>query len=82
VYLPLHWKTPRLSPPTRNYLPIDAVAHRTIPFTQGLSRMPMINSHLVTLPPAYYPSGNSLHNYARGICHHKGEHISEPKLPK
>jgi len=29
----------------------------------------------------YYPSGNSLHNYARGICHHRGEHISEPKLP-
>jgi len=31
------------------------VAHRTIPFTHGLSRMPMINSHLVcptpTLPP-------------------------------
>jgi len=30
----------------------------------------------------YYPSGNSLHNYARGICHHRGEHISEHKLPK
>ena len=30
----------------------------------------------------YYPSGNSLHNYARGICHHRGEHISEPKLPE
>jgi len=28
----------------------------------------------------YYPSRNSLHNYARGICHHRGEHISEPKL--
>jgi len=21
-------------------------------------------------------------NYARGICHHRGEHISEPKLPE
>jgi len=31
---------------------------------------------------AYYPSGNSLHNYARGICHHRGEYISEPKLPE
>ena len=30
----------------------------------------------------YYPSRNSLHDYARGICHHGGEHISEPKLPK
>ena len=39
----------------RNHLPIDAVAHRTIPFTTGLSKMPMINSHLLypptTLPP-------------------------------
>jgi len=31
---------------------------------------------------SYYPSGNSLHNYARGICHRRGEHISEPKLPE
>ena len=31
---------------------------------------------------SYYPSGNSLDNYARGICHHRGEHISEPKLPE
>jgi len=55
VYLPLYWKTPCPVPPMRNHLPIDAVAHRTIPFTLGLSRMPMINSHLVcptpTLPP-------------------------------
>ena len=28
----------------------------------------------------YYPSRNSLHHYARGICHHGGEHISEPKF--
>ena len=46
VYLPLHWKTPRPVPPIRNHLPIDAVAHRTIPFTLGLSKMPMMNSHL------------------------------------
>ena len=34
---------------------MDPVAHRRIPFTIGLSRMPIINSHLVcptpTLPP-------------------------------
>jgi len=30
----------------------------------------------------YYHSWYSLHNYARGICHHGGEHISEPKLPE
>jgi len=55
VYLPLHWKTPRPVPPMRNHLLVDGVAHRTIPFTTGLSRVPMINSHLVcptpTLPP-------------------------------
>ena len=48
VYLPLHWKTPHPPPPIRNHLSIDAVAHKTIPFTSGLSRMPMINSHLVS----------------------------------
>jgi len=51
VYLPLDWKTPRPVPPIRNHLPVDEVAHRTIPFTLGLSRMPMINSHLVCPTP-------------------------------
>jgi len=55
VYLPLHWKTPRPVPPIGNHLPVDAVAHRTIPFTLGLSRMPMINSHLVCLTPVLPP---------------------------
>jgi len=55
VDLPLHWKTPLPAPPTRNHLPIDAVAHRTIPFTHGLSRRPMINSHVVTPTPAFPP---------------------------
>jgi len=35
----------------RNHLPVDAVAHRTIPFTLGLSRMPMSNCHLVYPTP-------------------------------
>jgi len=55
VYLPLHWKTPRPVPPMRNHLPVDAVAHRTIPFTLGLSRMPMINSLLVCPAPNLPP---------------------------
>ena len=55
VYLPLHWKTPRPVPHMRNHLPVDAVAHTTIPFTLGLSRMPMINSHLVVPTPALPP---------------------------
>jgi len=55
VYLPLHWKAPRPVPLIRKHLPVDAVAHRTIPLTLGLSRMPMINSHLVCPAPALPP---------------------------
>jgi len=55
VYLPLYWKTPRPVPLLRNHLPIDAVAHKTISFTHGLSRMPMINSHLVASAPSTLP---------------------------
>ena len=55
VHLPLHWKTPRPVPPIRKYLLVDAVAHRTLPFTLGLSRVHRINCHLFcttpTLPP-------------------------------
>jgi len=58
VYLPLHWKTPLPVPPMRNHLLINAVAYKTIPFTQGLSRMPMINSHLGS--PALAASSKSL----------------------
>ena len=56
VYLPLHWKAPRPVPPMRNHLLIDAVAHKTIPFTKGLSRRRMINSHLVSPALAAPPS--------------------------
>jgi len=55
VYLLLHWRTPRPVPPIRNPLPIDAVAHKTIPFNHGLSIMPMINSHLVSPAPTIPP---------------------------
>ena len=54
VYLPHQWKT-RGRPPMRNHLPIAAVAHKTIPFTHGLARMPMINSHRVSLAPTIPP---------------------------
>jgi len=55
VYLPLHWKTPHPVPPIRNHRPIDVVDHKTLPFTHGLSKMPMINSHLVSPAPALPP---------------------------
>ena len=39
----------------RTHLPVDAVAHRTIPFTLGLSMMPMINAHLGCPTPTLRP---------------------------
>jgi len=60
-YLPLHWRTPRPTPPIRNHVPVDAVAHRTIRFTLGVSRMPMINSHLVC-PTPILPSQSLMDN--------------------
>ena len=47
-YLPLNWRTPVPSPPMRKDLPIDALAHLTIPLTEGLSRLPLV---LKTPPP-------------------------------
>ena len=64
VYFPLHWKTPRPLPPIRNHLLVDAVAHRTIPFTLGLSRMPMINSHLVFPPLTVPPQSLIINTYS------------------
>ena len=64
VYLPLNCKTPRPVPPIRNHLPVDAVAHRPIPFTLGLSRMPMINSHLACPSPTLPPQSMMDNTYA------------------
>ena len=49
-----------------------------------ISFLPSLEASLSTSTsrPIHYPGGNSLHNYARGICHYGGEHISEPKLPE
>src|ERR1700712_1763052 len=48
VYLPLDWRTPVPAPPIRKHLPIDALAHLTIPLSEGLSRFPLI----LHAPPA------------------------------
>jgi len=42
VYLPLNWRTRVPSPPVRKYLPIDALAHRTLPLQEGLTCLPLI----------------------------------------
>jgi len=50
--MPLNWKTPRPSPPTRTHHPVDALVHHTLPLLGGLSFAPLINSSLLPdLPP-------------------------------
>ena len=41
-YLPLNWRTSVPSPPMRKHLPIDALAHLSIPLSEGLSRFPLV----------------------------------------
>ena len=45
--MPLNWKTPRPSPPVRSHLPVDSLAHLTLPLLEGLTFAPMINSLLL-----------------------------------
>ena len=77
VYLPLHGKTPRLVPPMRNHLPVDALAHRTIPFTQGLSMMSMINSHLVCLTRTLLPQSLMDNTYSALKKRARETHLAE-----
>jgi len=37
VYLPLDWRTNVPSPPLRKHLPVDALAHLTLPLQEGLT---------------------------------------------
>ena len=55
VSLPLSCKTPRPTPPLLTHMPINAVAHRSIPFTGGLLKMPLRNGHLVPAVSALLP---------------------------
>ena len=45
--MPLNWKPPRPSPPVRSHLPVDSLAHLTLPLLEGLTFAPMINSLLL-----------------------------------
>jgi len=47
VYFPLSWKTKIPSPPLWKYLPVDALAHLTLPLQEGLTRLP----HVLLAPP-------------------------------
>jgi len=42
VYLPLNWRTRVPSPPVRKHLPVDALAHLTLPLQEGLTRLPLV----------------------------------------
>ena len=46
--MPLNWKTPLCSPPVHTHLPVDALAHLTLPLLEGLSYAPLINSTLLS----------------------------------
>ena len=52
--MPLNWKTPRPTSRVRSHLPVDSLAHLTLPLLEGLTFAPLINSLLLpdlpTLP--------------------------------
>src|SRR5205807_1519144 len=53
--IPLNWRTPLPCPPVRTHLPVDPLAHLTIPLLEGLSFAPLFLAHLLPskegLPP-------------------------------
>ena len=84
--MPLNWKTPCPSPPTRTHLPLDAMAHLTLPLLAGLSFAPLINfSLLADLPPlppdsVMQPAYSSLNAKAR-LLMLDNWHLSDPPPP-
>ena len=64
--MPLNWKTPLRSPPVRTHLPVDALAHLTLPLLEGLSFAPLINSTLLPDLPAL-PSNEIMTNAYRAL---------------
>ena len=64
--MPLNWKTPLRSPPVRTHLPVDALAHLTLPLLVGLTFAPMINSTLLPDLPAL-PSDEIMTNAYRAL---------------
>ena len=64
--MPLNWKTQLRSPPVRTHLPLDALAHLTLPLLEGLCFAPMINSTLLPDLPAL-PSDEIMTNVYRAL---------------
>src|SRR5205807_2615223 len=54
--MPLNWRSKLPRPPVRTHLPVDALAHLTLPLLEGLSFTPLFPAHLLPreegpLPP-------------------------------
>ena len=64
--MPLNWKTPLRSPPVCTHLPVDSLAHLTLPLLEGLSYAPLINSTLLPDLPAL-PSDEIMTNAYRAL---------------
>ena len=64
--MPLHWKTPLSSLTVRTHLPVDALAHLTIPLLQDLSYAPLINWTLLPNLPSL-PSDDVMTNAYRAL---------------
>ena len=64
--MPLNWKTPLCSPPVRTHLPVEALAHFTLPLLEGLPYAPLINSTLLPDLPAL-PSDEIITNAYRAL---------------
>ena len=45
--MPLNWRTPLPSPPVRTHLPVDTLAHLTLPLLDSLSYAPLMGSTLL-----------------------------------
>ena len=64
--MPLNWKTPLRFPPVSTHLPVDALAHLTIPLLKDLSYAPLINSTLRPDLPSL-PSDKIMTNAYRAL---------------
>ena len=64
--MPPNWKTPARSPLECTNLPVDALAHLTLPLLEGLSFAPLINSTLLPDLPAL-PSDAIMTNAYRAL---------------
>ena len=66
VYLPISWLTETPSLPLRKHLPIDALAHLTLPLQEGLTRFPLV-LHTPPLPGTQIPPSELMRKPYRAL---------------